>query len=708
MNIKQSILLRVRFSFLLVAAVALAIVARIVYIQFVEGDYWREKAERRDVRLLPIPALRGNILADDERLLATSLPFYKVAFDPVAPDEATFNAGVDSLAWYAARFFQDRTPRQYKQLFVSARKQGRRYLPLGSKAVDHSDMQKIASWPVFRKGRLKGGIIFEQETRRFNPFHTLARRTIGYVNNEGHGVVGIELSFDKYLRGKPGQAVYRRSVGNRWVPFHDGSYIEPQDGMDVYTTLDVNIQDVAHHALLKALVENDADFGCVVVMEVKTGAIKAMVNLGRVDSARYAENYNYAIGSKGSADPGSVFKLASVMALFEDNPQLSLDELVETGDGKYRFWDVTLRDPKPTGYGTITLQEAFEYSSSIGIARLVYEHFKANPQRFINYLHQFGLSTPLDFQLVGEVKPYIKNTNDPTWSRLSLPWIAIGYETVVSPLQLLTFYNAVANNGKMIQPLIVDKIKDKEGRVVVDYEPVVLRERICSPQTLEKARRLLEGVVERGTARNIKSNQYKIAGKTSTSQKFKDGQYIKEYHTAFAGYFPADNPKYSCIVVIDNPRRNLQYGGEVAAPVFRKIADEIYSMDLSIHEDKVITRNAVSPAQIPYNEIGRAGDLQRIFEELDIPQKKMEGVDAYTWVFSSTASDSTVIWKPLFLDDDNMPDVRGMSLRDALFILENRGLNVWVKGKGKVIDQSIEPGKPIKRGQPVTLRLEHP
>jgi cell division protein FtsI (penicillin-binding protein 3) len=708
LNIKQSILLRVRLSFLMVAAVATAIVARMVYLQFVEGNYWRQKAEHRDVRLQPIPALRGNILADDQRLLATSLPFYKIAFDPMAPDDATFKAGIDSLAWYAASFFQDRSSQQYKQLFVNARKQGRRYLPLGDKAVDHSAMQQIITWPIFRKGRLRGGIIFEQETRRFNPFHSLARRTIGYVNNEGRGIVGIELSFDKYLRGKPGQAVYRRSAGNQWVPFHDGSYIEPQDGMDVYTTLDINIQDVAHHALLKALIENDADFGCVVVMEVATGAIKAMVNLGRIDSAHYAEDYNYAIGSKGSTDPGSVFKLASVMALFEDNPQLSLDALVETGNGQYRFWDVVLRDPKPSGYGTITLQQAFEYSSSIGIARLVYEHFKANPQRFINYLHQFGLSTPLDFQLVGEVKPYIKNTNDPTWSRLSLPWIAIGYETVVSPLQLLVFYNAVANNGKMIQPFIVDEIRDKDGRLVVDYEPVVLREQICSPQTLDKARRLLEGVVERGTAQNIKSNQYKIAGKTSTSQKFKNGQYIKEYHTAFAGYFPADKPKYSCIVVIDNPRRNLQYGGEVSAPVFRKIADEIYSMDLSLHSDKVITRHRVKNKQIPYNEIGRAGDLWRIFDELGIPQKKMEGVDEHSWVFSSTASDSTVIWKPLLLDDDNMPDVRGMSLRDALFILENKGLNVWVKGKGKVVNQSIEPGRAIQRGQSVTLHLEHP
>lgn len=708
MSIKQSILLRVRLSFLMVALLAIVIIARIAYIQWVEGSYWQSKAERRDMRLQAVAALRGNILSADQRLLATSLPFYRVAFDPLAPDEKTFQQGIDSLAWYAADFFREKSAAEYKQLFLRARREKRRYILLSKRSINHSQMQWIAKWPILRKGRLKGGCIFEQETRRFHPFNQLARRTVGYVDEQGQGVVGIERSFEHYLRGKAGTALYRRISAQEWVPFHDGTYIEPEDGYDVHTTLDLNIQDVAHDALYQALLQNDADFGCVVVMEVSTGAIKAMVNLGRADSSRYIEDYNYAIGSKGSEDPGSIFKLASIMALFEDDPALSLTHKVETGNGEYRFWDVVLRDPKPEGYGEITLQQAFEYSSSIGIARLVYERFKANPQRFINYLHQFGLSTPLDFQLVGEAKPYIKNTNDPTWSRISLPWIAIGYETRISPLQMLTFYNAVANNGRMVQPYIVEKVTNKQGKAIANYKGVVLRERICSPETLQKARLLLEGVVERGTARNIRTKRYAIAGKTSTSQKFRNGQYVRSYHTAFAGYFPADKPKYSCIVVIDNPKRNLQYGGEVAAPVFRSIADEIYNLDLSIHQERRLANtSSTQHRQGPYNEIGMYHILQAIYSYLKVQQQNDPLVEPGSWVFSATAPDSSIRWVPLQLSEQYMPNVQGMSLADALYLLENRGLRVKSSGKGKVINQKPAPGSSIKPGQQVLLYLQH-
>jgi cell division protein FtsI (penicillin-binding protein 3) len=707
MNIKKSILLRIRIAFLVILVISLAAIARIWNLQHSQGDRWEQKFTKRDIRFRKIPAQRGNIYATDGSLLATSIPYYKVAIDPTIPNDKDFDKHIDSLAIKLANFFQEGTPQAYKNDIVKARKAKKRFIYLSNKKIDHQSKQMLSQWKLFRsewvrnargKTLKRGMVIFEPEFQRFKPFGMLAARTLGYVSEDAG--VGLEYAFNKYLAGKDGQALFQRISGGNWVPYNDGSYISPEDGYDIYTTLDVNIQDVAQEALSEAVIENDADFGCVVVMEVATGEIRALANLGKNADGSYTENYNYAIGDKGSTDPGSVFKLASMMALLEDKA-VKITDYVETGNGYKDFYGVRLNDVKKGGFGTITVQNMFEVSSSVGIATLVNDRFKHNPRKFIEYLQKFGLNTPLDFQMAGEAKPYIKTPDDPTWSATSLPWMSIGYETRISPLQMLAFYNAVANNGKMVQPIIVKSIRNAD-EVIQEFQTIVLKEKICSDSTIMLLKTLLEGVVDRGTAKLARNNLYKIAGKTSTSQKFKDGKYVKAYHTSFAGFFPSQKPKYSCIVVIDNPRGERQYGGDVAAPVFKKVADKLFYQDVEVQRSLNLgglpNNNFVAtqvPAYLP--------TLKQAYRTLNIPTQLADSLADYGK--ASFNADASVTLQKFDYRKGFMPDLRGYSLRDALFLLENRGVKVKVEGQGKVYQQSVRPGRGIGIGDKVTLKL---
>ena len=703
MNIKKSILLRVRIAFLLMGGVALAIVLKISHIQLVDGEKWRTRMEKRDIQFRHIKAHRGSVFAADGSLLATSLPFYRVAIDPTIASNKRFEEGVDSLSLLLSQVFTHKSAEQYKTLLTKARKNNRQYVILSNRYVDFQTKKAIEAFPILRAGKYRGGAIFEVENRRFAPFNSLASRTIGYINDEGEGVVGLEYSFEKHLGGRDGRALFQNIGNNTWRPRYDGSSVTPEDGLDIFTTIDVNVQDVAHTALLNALIKNDADFGCAVVMEVATGEIKAMANLGKIREGIYAENYNYAIGSRGSNDPGSIFKLASMMALLEEK-KMQLTDRVETGNGRHRFFGTPLNDPKSGGFGNISVQQVFEKSSSIGVAKLVRKYFKDNPQKFIDYLNQFGLNTPLHFQLVGETTPYIKNVNDPTWSVISLPWISIGYETKISPLQMLTFYNAVANEGKMVQPILVKYIKEAD-KIVEEFNTVTLKEKICSDSTLRQVTRLLEGVVERGTARAIRTTQYRIAGKTSTSQKFIEGKYSKSYHTAFAGFFPADKPKYSCIVVIDNPKKEKQYGGDVAAPVFRKIADRLYANDLQMHPEGKVLTQLTSVKKIPKTIIGNVQDISTLTKSWQISTQQAATMGEGDWLRGKAQIDQSLTLKAIRVRKNRLPDVRNMTLKDALYLLENHGLKVVYKGQGKVLSQSIPPNRVFKRGRTVYLDL---
>lgn len=697
MNIKRSILLRVRIAFIVVVVFAIAIGVRLVDIQFIDGKKWIAIAEDIGLKYRKVKATRGNIYSDNGSLMATSLPFYKVAFDPFLADEATYTRGIDSLSMLLSRHFGDRTSQDYKRKINNARLAKKRYLVLNWKIIDYQEKKKMSEWPIFREGRLKGGVIFEKVDKRFLPFSHLGGRTIGYINERNSGV-GLEYSFNKYLAGKDGEALFQKMAGGNWKPVYDDTEIRPQEGLDIETTIDINLQDVAESALLKALIRHSADFGCVVVMEVATGEIKAISNLKGYGDGKYREVYNYAV--QGLTEPGSTFKLASMIALFEDS-NLKLTDSIDTGEGTYKFFDRTMIDHKPGGYGTITVQEAFEKSSNIAVSKLVQTQFGLNPQRYVDYIKSFGLAKPLGFQMIGEGVPYVKDAEDASWSGVTLPWMSIGYELKLTPLQTLTFYNGIANNGKVVQPIIVKKIK-KADKVVEEFNAEIIKEKICSAETLKKIKIMLEGVVEKGTAKNITDSHYKIAGKTGTAQIIKDGRYTRNYYTSFAGYFPADRPKYSCIVVINNPKGYEQYGSDVAAPVFKEISDKIYARDLEMHPSFVSQESlAAKNSTLPVVKAGYAEDLAQICNTLGIPTLEAHKED---WV-KAKGVNKTITWEDNPIKSDQIPDVLGMTLKDALFLLENKGLRVEIIGKGRVVKQSLNPGSKAEKGSHITIKL---
>ncbi|MBO9700242.1 MAG: transpeptidase family protein [Sporocytophaga sp.] len=700
MNIKRSIVLRVRVAFLVILLFSFAIIGKILYIQFVDGDKWRKLAVENLVQFRKVKATRGNIYSDNGSLLATSLPFYKVAIDPRIADDKVFKDGIDSLSRFLSAFFKDKSSLEYKRKIQDARAKRKQYLVINRKMINFQAKKEMATWPIFREGRSKGGVIFEKVDKRFRPFSYLAMRTVGFINEDNKGA-GLEYSFHRDLGGTDGEALFMKIAGGEWKPMHDESEVRPKQGIDIQTTININMQDVAESSLLRHLTAHDADYGCVVLMEVATGEIKAIANLGKQAPGVYAENYNYAVGNQGLTDPGSTFKLASVIALFEDS-NIELEDSVETGTGTYEFYDRLMTDSKPEGYGTITFQEAFEKSSNIGISRKVNEHFGLNPQKYIDYIHSLGLADPIGFQMHGEAKPFIKKPTDRTWSGISLPWMSIGYELKISPLQTLMLYNAVANNGKMIKPIIVKETKLAD-KTLQAYETEVVREKICSDNTLAKVKKMLEGVVERGTANNINNTIYKIAGKTGTAQKIKNGQYIRDYYCSFAGYFPADKPKYSCIVVIDSPKGYKKYGSDVAAPVFKEVADKIYATDLDLHQP--IARTKVSPeiGVFPVIKGGYHEDLNYLCNELGISNHSFKEADE--WVMAK-AVNNAVMWQQKELVQGAVPDGTGLTLRDAYYVFENAGLRVRHVGHGRVSRQSMPPGARIVKGSTIYIELE--
>ncbi|MDN4164430.1 penicillin-binding protein [Cytophagales bacterium LB-30] len=694
MNIKKSILIRVRVAFLLVALFAVAVVVRMGNIQFVEGDKWKKLAEEIGFQYRTIKATRGNIYSDNGSLLATSLPFYKVAFDPMIADSEVFKKGIDSLSLLLSKTFPSTSARQFKQKITDARLSGKRYITLSREQIDYQQKKKMMDWPIFREGRHEGGVIFEKVDKRFRPFNDLAFRTVGFLNEDNYGA-GLEYSFNDLLGGRDGEALYQKMAGGSWKPVFDQQEVKPEEGLDIETTLDVNLQDVAETALLRALEEHSAQHGAVVVMEVSTGAIKAISNLTRLENGSYGETYNYFVG--GVREPGSTFKLVSMMALFEDT-NLSLEDSIDTGTGEIKVYKESIRDHKPGGYGKITIQEAFEKSSNIAVAKLVMNQYGTQPKKFYEYIESLGLNRPIGFQMKGEGEPKVKTPDK--WSGITLPWMAFGYEVETTPLQMLTLYNAVANEGRMMKPYIVSRAK-RADKVIRDFKPEILKRQICSDATLEKLKIMLEGVVERGTADNINGTHYKIAGKTGTAQKLVNGKHVKKYYTSFVGYFPADNPRYSCMVLIDDPKGYRQYGSDVAAPVFKEIADKIYAKDIDMHAP-LSPEYLVETGVFPTVKAGYYPDLNFLCNKLGISNHSKE--DEVEWVRASVTNNA-INWKYPSNAAGLVPDVQGMMLRDALYLLENKGLRVTYQGKGRVINQSLPPGSRIAKGGLIRIIL---
>ena len=699
MSIRKGIVLRVRIAFILTFMVAGAVIFRITKIQFVEGEQWRSFGKMLGMQVMNVKATRGNIYADDGSLLATSLPFYQLAMDPALPSDRLYKSGIDSLCYLLSTYYKDLSATQYKQMIENARKRGRRYVLINRQEIGYQDQKLMQHWPLLRDGRLKGGAFFEKVEKRFLPFNHLGVRTIGKVNADSRGVVGLEYSFNKQLAGVNGKGLFQKITGGGWKPVYDRTEQRPINGYDIHTTIDVYLQDVTESALLSELKKHQADYGVAVVMEVKTGAIKAISNLSRNSNGDYYERYNYAVGSQGSREPGSTFKLASMIALLEET-NLKLSDSVRTGDGELEFFDKVTRDHKPGGFGTLSVQQVFEKSSNVGIAALVSKYFGKNPKKFIGYLKRMKLHQPLNFQMIGEGRPYIKNPSDSTWSGVTLPWMSYGYELKMTPLQMLTLFNAVANDGKMVKPMIVRSIK-QANRTVKAFETEVINEKICSRKTLRDIKIMMEGVVENGTASNINYGEYKIAGKTGTAKNVRNGRYVKEYYTSFAGYFPAKAPRYSCIVVIDNPKGYKIYGSDVSAPVFKEIADKIYLIELDMHEIGSAD-NAYHTGVFPHIRAGKKDELSMICNELGISNhSKAEG----QWVKTDVINDA-VYWTENKVEYNVLPDVRGMMLRDAIYVLENLGLKIKVNGRGRVATQSMTPGDKIIKGSTIKLQMQ--
>lgn len=702
MDNKKDILSRAYIVYIVMCVFALTIFYRICVIQFKEGDKWKAKAESLTTKVFETEAVRGNIFDANGNLLATSLPYYEIGVDINAPsiDDKLFNSKKDSLAFLLSDLFKDKSKKEYLRILKSARNSGDRYVLL-KRNVSYKDLQTLKTFPIFKKGR-KGGLVTMQTNRRERPFQMLAARTIG-LSREGVKAVGLEGAYDTILRGEGGQRLMQKIAGDVWRPINDESEVESKDGSDLYSTIDINIQDVAEHALLKTLVKNNASYGCAVLMEVKTGEIRAIANLTRneKDSTSYSENLNYAIGY--ATEPGSTFKLASMLAVI-DEFDISLNEKVFVGDGKAMFANLEMKDSHAPETPTLTVQRIFETSSNVGVAKLVTKYFSKNPQKFIDKINSFHLDRKLGIAIPGEGTPRIKQTKNKDWYGTSLAWISHGYESLVTPIQTLTLYNAIANDGRMIKPRFVREIK-RNGVTIKKFEPEVLAEQIVKKETIAKAKQLMEGVVKNGSGKGLNVSAFPVAGKTGTAKISKNGRYEKTYQASFVGYFPADKPLYTCIVIINSPSNGIYYGGLVAGPVFKEIAEKVYSASLDFIEPINNKQNLLTKA--PETIKTKEGELDKVCKAFALPEKSEAESTKYV---SKNPNDSTKI----VLTESNLesvlkkgviPNLQGLSAKDALFLLENSGLHVRLFGVGTVKKQSIEAGKKFNKGDKISLIL---
>ncbi|MEE4260024.1 MAG: penicillin-binding protein [Bacteroidales bacterium] len=698
---KKDILWRVYLVYFGILVFGVAIIAKMLYIQIAEGEELKQKAQHQELTVANLEASRGNILASDGSLLATSVPIFEIRFDvasPHIPDEL-FYGKIDSLAKGLANTFNRASQWQIKNDLIKARKSGKRYHLL-SRAATYDQLKELRGLPILRRGKYRGGLITIQKTKRVRPFKELAGRTIGYEIKEENLFVGLEGAFSDVLTGEDGKMVLRRINHGDWVPIHDENEVEPKNGLDIVTTIDVNIQDVTELALLRQLINNEAFQGCAVVMEVATGHIKAIANL-RYDSTDhfYKETYNYAIGE--SIEPGSTFKLYSLMTALEDH-KVKLTDSVITGEGYTSYYGRPLKDVHKIKNGRVTVRDVFEHSSNVGVSRIINEAYKEDPNQFIEGLYDLGLNVPLGLEIQGEGKPYIKHPSDKkTWYGTSLPWMSIGYELTITPLQNLTLYNAVANNGIKVKPMFVTEIKEAGIQKKI-FSTEVIDKKIASEETIQLAQSLLEGVVENGTGKStFASSPYKVAGKTGTAQIAVGGQYNKtNYNASFIGYFPADNPKYSCIVVINNPSAGKYYGGSVAAPAFKEIADKIYATSLALELDHLEDTNTLHIIQA--NKAVWYTDLKHIYNELD--HKHEDFIYEEKWAYAEV-NDESIELKPKFFPEEVTPNVVGMKAKDAVYLLENLGYQATINGKGKVRSQSVRSGTPVTKGRQINLQL---
>ncbi|MBC35182.1 MAG: cell division protein [Bacteroidetes bacterium] len=698
-DIRKDILWRVYLLYFVVLVFGLTIVGRVVYIQLTEGDALQMVSQEKEYKFFSLEANRGNISDCNNNLLATSVPVFEIRMDVDSENisDKLFNDKADSLALCLSKLFKNKSKSHYLSKLKKARKDGNRYL-LIERNASYEDLKELRSFPIFRLGKYRGGLITIPKTVRKMPFGDLAKRTIGYENKTENLFVGLEGAYSEFIQGRDGNQLKRRINHGDWIPVNDENDILPVDGKDIFTTIDVNLQDVAQNALKDHLFDQGAYQGCAILMEVSTGHIKAITSL-RYDSAsqNYHEAYNYAIAE--NVEPGSTFKLMSMMAALELT-NINLLDSVDTENGVTQYHDRFMKDDhKIREGGKITIREAFELSSNVVISKIIYEEFKEKPEKLVEFLYDIPLNKPLGIEIKGEGNPYIKHPdNKRYWYGTTIPWMSIGYELTLTPLQTLAYYNAVANGGRMMKPMFVKEIRHG-GKVIERFKPETINRKICSRRTVDTLQSLLEGVVLRGTATSLNKTPYLIAGKTGTAQIAEGSKgYNKEnYNASFAGYFPADNPKYSCIVVVNNPTKGRIYGSSVAAPVFKEIADKVYATQLDLHSNNSVQLASKFSGTVR----GNREDLEKVFDALKVPNDLNSTAE---WVSASQSQD-TINLRAITTHKTLVPNVKGMSVKDAIYLLEQYGLKVKIIGKGKVSSQSLRPGTVINGSKEIILNL---
>ena len=694
MELRKDILWRVYLCFLGIVVLCLVVLGKTIYISQVEGSFWRAKADSIHQKYVDLSAERGTIYSEQGDMLSTSIPFFNIYIDFAADglrekNGKRFKENIDSLSLCLSRLFRDRTPAGYKKELLQGFKDEDRYYSL-QKNINFEQYKQLRAFPLVRQGRNKSGFITETSSRRLNPYGLLANRTIGLSRDNAQNV-GLERTYDTLLKGENGRRLVRYIAAGAYIPV-EGYEIDPENGKDIQTTIDVNMQDIAENALLAEMQSNEAEHGTCIVMEVATGKIRAMANLGRQTDGTYWEDLNYAIRA---SEPGSTFKLATLLSLLDDD-DVKLSDMVDLESGTWKIGTRTVHDSEKHREGSFTVQQAFEVSSNVGMAKLAYAHYMSNPDKFTDHLKKLRLDQVTGIDLAGETHPIVKTRKSRSWSASTLPWMAFGYEVLVSPLQTLTLYNAVANQGRMMRPYLVNAVQ-YAGGVEKQTQPVVQIEKICSDRTLAELKTCLEGVCRNpgGTAKTaMKGTFYPVAGKTGTAlvANGSRGYADKIYQSSFAGYFPADHPKYSCIVVIKNKPFAKEYlGAKVAGPVFREVADKLMSLEQPDPAYASRGTDQWSADSSAYFFAGTSAEMKSVLAGMNLNYTD----SAAGRLARMYPVNNQPVMQERSDDMKRVPDVKGMGLRDALYALEARNFQVTTKGSGKVKSQSIAAGSQV-------------
>lgn len=707
-NTRKAILLRAYVVFALVGSFSMFIVYSIITLQNGFDEEFSIEQQKKNTRIKQVYGIRGNIYAGDGSLLATSIPTYDLIWDANADGltSKAFTSKIDSLSNQFSKEFPKRTTvtgtsqfggsaSEWKYKLTSLRKKKIRYYIL-QKDLSFDVVKRLKLFPLFWMGKFKSGFWFEEKGKRMYFMGDLAKRAIGYTKN---GVsVGLEGAFDSLLRGKNGQIMEQRMPGRIWRPIQVGNHQKAENGYDIVTTLDVGFQDITQYALNKALVENEADHGCAMVMEVKTGAIKAIANLKRGTDGIYYESQNYAVSE--FSEPGSTFKIISAMSLLEDQYAKPTDSInLKNGRVRYskdvEFTDGDHYDSRNKFY---TLQRSIEVSSNVGISQFVWKHYQKKPQKFIDHIIDLGLNVKPNFDIPCSNYPVVISPKSNGWSGVALPSMSIGYTSQISPLQTLMIYNSIANNGKMMNPYLVKEIL-QDGKSINKIEPKAIKEKICSQETVKSLQSMLAGVVSRGTADEItKQCKFTAAGKTGTSKINENGKYIEKYNASFVGYFPTENPQYTIIVVINRPNKKEYYAAKVAVPVFIEIANKIYSSHIQIQPALVTSRIT----EAPYVLNGNQQALKSVLNDLNISSQSTQPTSAYV---EAQSKGYAVNLKPLNIQANVAPNFKGMGLRDALQIAKIIPVKITFEGYGRVVSQSINAGTNVSPSNTIHLKL---